>query len=148
MKLLHILHVSLAMLMVLPEDVARFSGMMAIAATEAGRAEPVVRQVSATAPLPKKLRSCMVFTASWCPNCPAQKAQLDKLEKVGWVRQTWGNAPLAHIWIVDADWYPRIVEKYGVTGLPTTLLFEDGRLIGRLERQVSAKELAVLLRGR
>ncbi len=150
MKLLHALHVAAALLIVSAEDVARFSGLMAVAATDAGRGlipQPPVRAVTAVTPQTKKLRSCMVFTARWCPNCPAQHRQLDKLEQLGWVRKTWGNAPLAHIWVVDADWYQDELEARGIDNLPCTILLEDGRQIGRFERILTAKELAKLLNG-
>jgi thioredoxin 1 len=64
------------------------------------------------------------FSAEWCPPCKmlaptihalAQKYQ-DKM----------------HVGMIDSDAYPEFVQRYGVMGIPTMILFQNGQPVQRM----------------
>ena len=61
------------------------------------------------------------FYASWCGYCKQQRPILEELSN-------------NNIWIgtIDADESPEIVDKYGIDGFPSFLLFKDGKVISSL----------------
>lgn len=63
------------------------------------------------------------FTADWCPPCkmlaPIIHALADKY------------AGKLSVGTLDADLYPEYVQQYGVMGLPTTILFQNGQPVNR-----------------
>jgi thioredoxin 1 len=64
------------------------------------------------------------FTADWCPPCkmlaPTIHALADKYQgKLG-------------VGTLDADDYPEFVQRYGVMGLPTLILFAGGEPVTRM----------------
>jgi thioredoxin 1 len=72
------------------------------------------------------------FTAAWCGPCKAQAAILDKLAG----KSDWRIAK------VDVDECPDLAARFAVRGMPTLLVFEDGKEVGR--RLGLASEAAVL----
>lgn len=70
------------------------------------------------------------FTADWCPPCKMIAPYLEQLASA--------YAGRLRVGILDADIYPHIVQRYGVMGLPTLILFRDGepaeRIIGFVPR--------------
>jgi thioredoxin 1 len=64
------------------------------------------------------------FGAEWCPPCkmlaPTIYALAAKYE---------GRL---HVGLIDADDYPEYVQRYGVMGLPTLILFQNGEPIKRM----------------
>jgi thioredoxin 1 len=72
------------------------------------------------------------FTATWCGPCKAQATILDKVAH---------NNDMV-IAKVDVDECPELAARFGVRGMPTLLVFEDGKEIGR--RLGLASEAAVL----
>ena len=65
------------------------------------------------------------FWAPWCSWCRRLAPTIDKL-----ARDYDGKAVIAKL---NTDDYPRIAGRYGIRGLPTMLLFKDGKRIQRLE---------------
>jgi thioredoxin 1 len=77
------------------------------------------------------------FTAEWCPPCKMIAPFVESLAQQYTGRLVVGS--------LDADLYPDIQQRYGVMGLPTLILFQDGtpvkRIVGfqpreRLEAQI------------
>ena len=64
------------------------------------------------------------FGADWCPPCRAMAPAL---------RQLAGEyAGRARVVSVDTERYPAMVDRYGVLGLPTVVVFREGREVTRL----------------
>lgn len=71
----------------------------------------LVTRVKAQQPVGKE--ACIIcFTTTWCPNCPSQKALVQKVAKEQKVK----------LILVDFDQYPAIAKKYGVEAVPTTFV--------------------------
>ena len=63
------------------------------------------------------------FTAAWCPPCRALSPVLERLAE-----QSQGTIAVGS---VDADACPSLAGRYGVRGLPTLIVFADGREVAR-----------------
>ena len=63
------------------------------------------------------------FWAEWCGPC---KALAPKLEEIA------GEMASSKIVKVDVDSNPNTATKYGVRGIPTLVVFKDGKEVGRL----------------
>ena len=64
------------------------------------------------------------FGAAWCPPCRAMEPAL---------RQLAGEyAGRARVVSVDTERYPETVARYAVLGLPTIVVFREGRAVNRL----------------
>ncbi len=77
------------------------------------------------------------FTAEWCPPCKMIAPFVNELARMYQGRLVVGS--------LDVDIYPDIQQRYGVMGLPTLILFQNGtpvkRIVGfqpreRLESQI------------
>ncbi len=75
------------------------------------------------------------FWATWCPPCrmiaPFIEAAADQF--AGRVR----------VGKLDVDQNPKVADRYGITGIPTLLLFKDGQVV---EQRVGALPQAEILR--
>ena len=87
--------------------------------------------------LSSKLPVLVEFTAEWCPPCKMLAPALYALAQMYQDRLRVG--------LLDADLHPQFVQQYGVMGLPTLILFQNGepavRIVGfqpreRLEAQI------------
>jgi thioredoxin len=72
------------------------------------------------------------FYATWCGPC---KMMADVLQ------QATGKLGAVKIAKVDTEKYPVLASKYSVSGLPTLILFKQGRPLARLEGAVGASDL-------
>lgn len=81
----------------------------------------------------------MFFTADWCPDCAAIKPAMPFLEK---------EFPKLKFWAVDVDTHREIVKALNVFGVPSLVVFDSGREIGRLvnRKKKSFQELEQFLR--
>jgi thiol-disulfide isomerase/thioredoxin len=61
---------------------------------------------------PAKRPVLLVFTASWCGACQRQKSVLAEIKATG-----------AEVTVYDVDENPAMAQKYGVTSLPTYILY-------------------------
>ena len=77
------------------------------------------------------------FTADWCPPCKALKPILESLATEYSGRATFHE--------LDTDIHPHAAVKYGVRGLPTTVVFRDGKEIARLVGLVPKEQLRAAL---
>jgi thioredoxin len=64
------------------------------------------------------------FTADWCPPCRQLAPHVDALARE--------LAPVVLIAKVDADAHPALAARFGVRGLPTLLVFQDGEVVDRI----------------
>ena len=64
------------------------------------------------------------FSAAWCPPCkmlaPTIHALADKY------------TDKMHVGIIDSDAYPEYLQRYGVMGIPTLILFQNGKPVQRM----------------
>lgn len=73
------------------------------------------------------------FYADWCGPCKMLSPVLEKVAE-----EVHGSAVIAK---VDVDSSPQAPSKFGVTSIPTLILFKDGVEVGR---QVGLKDAAAL----
>ncbi len=64
------------------------------------------------------------FSAEWCPPCKMLAPTIHALAVQYQDRLRVG--------IIDSDLYPEIVQRYGVMGLPTLILFKQGQPVHRM----------------
>ena len=64
------------------------------------------------------------FTADWCPPCKMLAPSIHALATK--------YAGKLNVGMLDADDYPELVQRYGVMGLPTLILFSEGKPVQRM----------------
>ena len=77
------------------------------------------------------------FGADWCPPCRAIAPVLDQLALE--------EASRLQVYKIDVDASPEIADRFGVTGLPTLILFQDGEPVERLTGYRAKAQLAAAL---
>lgn len=77
------------------------------------------------------------FTADWCPPCKALKPILASL-----AAEYAGRVAFHEL---DTDTHPHAAVKYGVRGLPTTVIFKDGLETVRVVGLVPKEKLRAVL---
>ena len=73
------------------------------------------------------------FSASWCPPCRAMAPAVEKLAE-----ELSGRAVVATI---DVDDSPEVAHRFGITSMPTLLVFKGGRVV---EQTIGARSLGAL----
>jgi len=77
------------------------------------------------------------FYAQWCGPCKTMHPILDQLkEEIG---------DQAKILKVDVDKNPAVASKFQVRGVPTLIIFAEGKIVWRQSGVVSASELKSIL---
>lgn len=74
------------------------------------------------------------FYGESCPPCRALEPRLERV-----ARRFEGRLP---VFRVDAERDLSVAEGFGVTGLPTVLIFRDGREVERLDGLIKEDDLA------
>jgi len=64
------------------------------------------------------------FGADWCPPCKMLAPTVHALATK--------YSDKMHVGIMDSDAYPELVQRYGVMGLPTLILFQNGKPVARM----------------
>ena len=72
----------------------------------------------------------IVFSADWCTNCVAQKK---RLEQAG-----------VEFEVVDVDKDMQKAKQYGVRGLPTTVVLNNGKLLKQFTGLTSVEDITKL----
>ncbi len=78
------------------------------------------------------------FFATWCGPCQYQAPILER------VAQEVGDG--AHILKIDVDRNPQVMERYGIRGVPTLMIFRNGKVVWRASGVKQQGELVQLLR--
>ena len=79
------------------------------------------------------------FYADWCGPCKMMAPSVDAL-----ARERIGSAMIAKL---DTDQNPRIAGSFGIRGIPTTIVFRDGKESARRTGAVRKAELERMLGG-
>jgi thioredoxin 1 len=82
--------------------------------------------------------SLVDFTAAWCPPCRALSPIVARV-----AAETAGRVSVA---TVDADANPALAARFRIRGLPTLIVFRDGREIARRTGLTDANGVRALLR--
>jgi thioredoxin 2 len=77
------------------------------------------------------------FHADWCGPCKVMAPVLDEV-----ARETTGEVLVAK---VDTDRAPEIAQRYDIRGIPTVVLFQDGKDTARLTGAVPKAQILSLL---
>ena len=64
------------------------------------------------------------FSAEWCPPCKMLAPTIHALATK--------YQDKLRVGLIDSDAYPEFVERYGVMGIPTMILFQDGKPVQRM----------------
>ncbi|HNR98288.1 MAG TPA: thioredoxin family protein [Planctomycetota bacterium] len=84
-------------------------------------------------------KALVVFSAPWCPACRRYEPNLAAAAAI--------LGPAARIITIDSDESGDVASHYGITHLPTSLLFEKGKEVNRFVGAKSSNELVELLGG-
>lgn len=79
----------------------------------------------------------LCFTAPWCPHCAKMKEALRALAQA-----EKGNVQVVD---VDADAYPALATDYGITKVPTTVIYTEGVKLRTIEGAYTAESLGRFL---
>lgn len=77
----------------------------------------------------KKMKKVIRFTASWCQPCKMLAKTLEDVQT---------NLPIE---VVDIDKDPDTAIEFGIRGVPTMVMVEDGTVLKRLVGMKTTKEL-------
>ncbi len=90
------------------------------------------------APYVEKGKNVLFFTATWCGDCRFIKPALPEIEE----------AFSAYTFVqIDRDQFLPICEKWGILGIPSFIVVDEGKEVGRLvnkERKTKAEIVAFL----
>jgi thioredoxin 1 len=81
------------------------------------------------------MKKILRFTASWCGPCKMLAKNLESVKS---------GMPIE---VVDIDVHPEVATEFGIRGVPTLVMIEDGKENKRLVGMRSLKELEEWING-
>lgn len=81
------------------------------------------------------MKNVLYFTAAWCGPCRMFKPVLQEVSSQAGVPTQ----------IIDVDTNPDLTQQYSITGVPTTIVFQDGQQIYRSTGAMSKQQLQSIL---
>lgn len=73
------------------------------------------------------MKEFLLFSANWCTSCKPVKKALDAI-----------SVPYQGVDIDDPEKTP-LVASYGIRGIPTMLILEDGKEVAKLTGDIASK---------
>lgn len=81
-------------------------------------------------------RSAVLFTAPWCGFCRSMKLMIEKAER---------DFAGTEFYVVDIDKEPSLKTAFGISAVPTFIVFEDGKPLNKATGLLKKTELYTLL---
>lgn len=81
-------------------------------------------------------RCAVIFTAPWCGFCRSMKLMAEKAER---------DFSDTAFYTVDIDKEPSLKAAFGISAVPTTIVFEDGSPLNKATGLLKKSELYTLL---
>ncbi|MBQ8573121.1 MAG: thioredoxin family protein [Ruminococcus sp.] len=81
-------------------------------------------------------RCAVLFTAPWCGFCRSMKLMVEKAER---------DFGLTQFYTVDIDKEPSLKTAFGISAVPTIIVFEDGKPLNKATGLLKKSELYTLL---
>jgi len=77
------------------------------------------------------------FTAEWCGPCKTMKPVLDELHQI--------MGDTLRILKIDVDRNPAVASSLNISGVPTLMLYKNGKVLWRQSGVQSAKQLQTII---
>jgi thioredoxin 1 len=94
-------------------------------------------QSSFEAAIQSKAPVLVDFWASWCGPCMMQGEVLSQISE---------EYPALSIGKVNVDEYPELAQRFGISAIPTMILFKDGSILEAVTGLRSAEQVLALFR--
>jgi thioredoxin 1 len=76
------------------------------------------------------MKNVFYFTAEWCGPCKTTRPIVEEMKREGFEFQ-----------IIDADYEQLLVKRFKIKSVPTFILFENEKEVGRISGAKTRKEL-------
>jgi thioredoxin 1 len=84
------------------------------------------------------VKHVLYFTAEWCKPCEKVRPVVEQLNR---------DQITARFFMIDADSETEMVEDFGVRSIPTFILIEDNKEVGRTNGAKTREELITFIEG-
>ncbi len=84
------------------------------------------------------MKHVLYFTAEWCKPCEKVKPIVEQLNR---------DQITARFFMIDADSETEMVEDFGIRSIPTFVLIEDNKEVGRINGAKTREELITFIEG-
>lgn len=84
------------------------------------------------------MKHVLYFTAEWCKPCEKVRPVVEQLNR---------DQITARFFMIDADSETEMVEDFGVRSIPTFILIEDNKEVGRINGAKTREELITFIEG-
>jgi len=84
------------------------------------------------------VKHVLYFTAEWCKPCEKVKPIVEQLNR---------DQITARFFMIDADSETEMVEDFGIKSIPTFVLIEDNKEVGRINGAKTREELITFIEG-
>jgi thioredoxin-like negative regulator of GroEL len=84
------------------------------------------------------VKHVLYFTAEWCKPCEKVKPIVEQLNR---------DQITARFFMIDADSETEMVEDFSIKSIPTFVLIEDNKEVGRINGAKTREELITFIEG-